>query len=645
VKIQSKLAEKISISENIDTPVILFDNKSNIVFLNSHAKKTIQPLKKVLINRFSKLKKKHGNAKFFMDIITFKNYGSYPLNFAVSAYRIEELFEKNSSGYLLIFHEQLINNDTPSLMHISKNLKETGVLDTMALSKSEQKYRMLFNNVKDGIYITTSAGKFLDVNQAMVKIYGYDNKEDLLLVSIGKDLYLNLEDRKKFLKELHKNGYVTNYECKFKKKNGDIITCLESSYAIKNDNGEVLQYQGTIVDITERKKLEEQIKQYADQLEMKVEERTRALQESEARYSTLFHNVPIGVYISSPEGKFIDVNPAIIEIFGYENKLQMLSIDIGKQMFISSEDRKRFLQRLKDKGFIQNYEIQYRKKDGSVIACLESSYAIKDKNNKILSFQGTLIDVTKRKKLEEQLKEYSNKLEQKVKEKTEELIQAYKLASLGRLTAGVAHEINNPLLALDGTLQMLIRKTRKDDKEYHTFNQMHKVANRIKNIIEKLLLFSHPRLEKKQKENINLLIENTLAISIELIKKKKIIIKKEFQVDLPEISVIADQLQQVFMNIIFNAYDAMNQGDELTIKTWHDTKDSKIYISFKDTGHGIKEEHKSKIFDPFFTTKEVGKGTGLGLSISYGIIKNLGGTIDFESEEDKETTFTMSLPV
>jgi PAS domain S-box-containing protein len=633
-KLDANLEKEIGIFEKIDNPVILLYENSNILFLNSAADNRIRPFQKVFPKKFRELEKKHAKAEFFEDDIDLDKGSNHPATYSFSAYKVAELFEQNSPNYLIIFHNQT-----------AKNRSDTVFPNTIELNKSEQKYRMLFDNVKDGIYITTPAGKFLDVNPAMVKIYGYDNKEDLISVDIGRDLYLDQEDRKKFLKELHKNGYVTNYECKFKKKSGDIITCLESSYAIKNDKGEILQYQGTIVDITERKKLEEQIRQYADQLEMKVVERTKALQESEAKYSTLFHNVPIGVYISSPEGKFIDVNDSMIEIFGYDSKLQMLSIDIEKQMFISKADRTRFLQQLKEKGYIQNFEIQYRKKDGEVIACLESSYAIKDKNGNILSFQGTVIDVTKRKKLDEQLKEYSSTLEQKVREKSEELIQAYKLASLGRLTAGVAHEINNPLLALDGTLQMLIKKTKKDDSKYHTFSQMHKVANRIKNIVEKLLLFSHPRLDKKQRANINHLIENTLAISIELIKRKKIKIKKEFQEDLPEISVIADQLQQVFMNVILNAYDAMKQDDMLTIKTWYNQEDKNIVISFQDTGCGIKKEHISKIFDPFFTTKEVGKGTGLGLSISYGIIKSLGGTIDFASQEGRGSTFIICLPI
>ncbi len=644
-KIEDNLDKEISIFEKIGLPIILLENNSNILFLNSAARKEIRPFQRVFRNKFLQLEKEHFHAEFFEGVIVLQAGSNNLLINSFSAYKVDELFEEKLSGYIIIFNKQAVTNNIHFSAPILKNRSDTIFSNTIELSKSEQKYRMLFDNVKDGIYITTPAGKFLDVNPAMVKIYGYDNKDDLISVDISKDLYLDQEDRKKFLEELHKNGYVTNYECKFKKKNGDIITCLESSYAIKNDKGEVLQYQGTIVDITERKKLEEQIKLYADQLEMKVVERTKALQESEAKYSTLFHNVPIGVYISSPEGKFVDVNDAMIEIFGYDNKQQILSIDIEKQMFISDEDRIRFLQQLKEKGYIQNFEIQYRKKDGEVIACLESSYAIKDKNDNILSFQGTVIDVTKRKKLEEQLKEYSSKLEQKVREKTEELIQAYKLASLGRLTAGVAHEINNPLLALDGTLQMLLRKTKKDENKYHTFKQMHKVANRIKNIVEKLLLFSHPRLDKKQRANINHLIENTLAISIELIRKKKIKIKKEFQDDLPEISVIADQLQQVFMNIILNAYDAMRQGDIFTVKTQYRQKEKKIFITFQDTGCGIKKEYMSKIFDPFFTTKEVGKGTGLGLSISYGIIKSLGGIIDFESHEGKGSTFIISFPI
>ncbi len=249
-----------------------------------------------------------------------------------------------------------------------------------------------------------------------------------------------------------------------------------------------------------------------------------------------------------------------------------------------------------------------------------------------------------------ELEEWANKLEKKVEERTNEikkihsqLFRSEKLASLGKLAAGVAHEINNPLTGILTNSSLLLEDLSETDPKREDVEVIVKETIRCREIVKRLLDFAKQIAPQKKLTNINTLIENIILLVRNQTSFRNIKIEKNLSSDIPDIMIDPDQVQQVFINIILNASEAMTRGGELTIDSKMDSNGNSIVVSIKDTGPGIPEHLHEKIFDPFFTTKE--QGTGLGLSISYGIIEQHGGTINLETEIAKGTTFTIQLPI
>ncbi|MDH5468754.1 MAG: ATP-binding protein, partial [Candidatus Aminicenantes bacterium] len=243
-------------------------------------------------------------------------------------------------------------------------------------------------------------------------------------------------------------------------------------------------------------------------------------------------------------------------------------------------------------------------------------------------------------------------LEKKVQERTKELremqahlIQSEKLASLGKLAAGIAHEINNPLGGILIYSHLLLEDTPKESPHLENLKKIVKETSRCKDIVRGLLEFARPKEPEMSWINLNDVVDRSLAIVEGQALFQNIKINKKFASALPKIVADGSQLQQVFMNIIINAAEAMDGKGTLSLSTSLDTDGTHIEAKITDTGHGIKEEDKKRLFEPFFSTKEVGKGTGLGLAISYSIIQKHLGTIEVESQESKGSTFTIKLPV
>ena len=246
---------------------------------------------------------------------------------------------------------------------------------------------------------------------------------------------------------------------------------------------------------------------------------------------------------------------------------------------------------------------------------------------------------------------WTQTLEQRVQERTQELqqvqdqlIRAGKMAAIGELAAGVAHEINNPLTGVLTFSSLMLKKVDENHPWKKDLENIVQQTTRCRNIVRGLLDFARQRKPDKKEWDIHALIEQTLTLVEKQTPFQNIKINKEFKTGIPMLYIDADQIQQVFMNILLNAADAMTEnGGTLTIQT--DLKDGMAKVSFTDTGCGIPKEHLSKLFDPFFTTKQTGKGTGLGLAISYGIIQSHSGDIEVESEVGKGSTFRVKLPI
>ncbi|MBS3818944.1 cache domain-containing protein [bacterium] len=252
----------------------------------------------------------------------------------------------------------------------------------------------------------------------------------------------------------------------------------------------------------------------------------------------------------------------------------------------------------------------------------------------------------------DKLIEWGKTLEKKVEERTKELtkmqahlVQSEKLASLGKLAAGIAHEINNPLGGILIYSHLLLEDTQKDSPYYKNLQKIVKETSRCKDIVKGLLEFARPEEPKMTHIDINKIADKSLSIVESQALFQNIQIKRNYSSELPKIVGDSAQLQQVFTNIILNAAEAMNGNGTLTISTSKNNQSNTIDVGITDTGEGIKEEDQKSLFEPFFTTKEVGKGTGLGLAISYSIIQKHNGSINVDSEPEKGSTFTVKLPV
>jgi PAS domain S-box-containing protein len=285
-------------------------------------------------------------------------------------------------------------------------------------------------------------------------------------------------------------------------------------------------------------------------------------------------------------------------------------------------------------------------------------YPIWEKDGRISKFIEISRDITEHKKEEEEI---TRRLEQMVEERTRELKETHnkllhqdKMASLGKLSASVVHEINNPIAGILNLIMLqkrIIQEGSVKQKEIGDFSTylslMETETRRISQIVSNLLAFSRQSKMEMRSLNINKLIEKTLLLSSNLLKINGVKVEKRLDPNLPDLVGSEDQLQQVFMNFISNAAEVMetNGGGLLSIKTKHSLQDGKIIIIFRDTGAGIPSENLSRLFEPFFTTKRKGKGVGLGLSVAYGIVQEHGGAIDVKSKVGKGTTFKIEFPM
>jgi len=350
---------------------------------------------------------------------------------------------------------------------------------------------------------------------------------------------------------------------------------------------------------------------------------------SEERYRLLFEETKDIVYTATQEGKFLDINPAGVQAFGYTSKEDLLNGLVEKEIYWNPEDRLKILSLLGKNGFINDYEVEMQKKDGEKLIMRLTATVSRDKNGNICDYRVIARDVTEQKRIGQQL------------------IQTEKMAALGELISGVAHEINNPLTAMIGFTELILTTNERIDEEMRgDIQKIYDAAMRVYKITTGLLRFSRKEKPVKKEIQINKLIEDTLSMKEYHFRIRNIQVKKLLEEDLPPVSIDENQIGQVFLNIINNAEYAMSEkeGDKiLTIKTslWNNY----VKMEFMDTGPGIPQDIIKKIFDPFFTTKPKEKGTGLGLSVSYGIIKEHGGEIYAENSKEGGAVFTILLPL
>jgi two-component system NtrC family sensor kinase len=490
---------------------------------------------------------------------------------------------------------------------------------TRELRQSEQRYRELFENIDQGISISTREGKFIDCNPAVLKILGYDSKEEFLELDISKDLYVNPQDRKEFQRLIEKDGYVKNYEVTFKKKNGDTIPILLTTQAIKNEKGEVIGYQGLNIDISERIRMEQE------------------LREKHGFLTNLLESSADCIIVSDLRGRVIFYNKAAERLTGFSSDEVIGKFHVTK--FYSMDMAREIMKKLRsgdygDRGKLENYMLTiFGKNNEEIPVALSASIVYEGK--KELATLGIFKDLREKITMEKELQDTQVRL-----------LQSEKMASLGSLAAGVAHEINNPLGGILIYASLLMEDFEaSNDPRLQDLKKIVDEASRCKEIVKSLLEFGRQTESRFEPIDVNKAIVDDLFFLEKQVLFHDIKIIKHLDQSLPPVAGDPNQIKQVFMNMMVNAAEAMSEGGgALTITTGSTSDESSIFISFQDEGTGIPSEIQSKIFDPFFTTKGVGKGTGLGLSTSYGIIQSHHGNIDVESQPGKGTTFIIYLP-
>jgi two-component system NtrC family sensor kinase len=470
---------------------------------------------------------------------------------------------------------------------------------------------------------------------------------------IGKNIlkvkFLYTAEKTKAAKVLAKNIIGLSFgpdEFVLNRKDNSKVIVEVSTYPVKIEGKTLIL--GIARDITERKKAEEKIREINKELNLLLEHRTRELIKEQSYTNYLLENSPDFQITVDNEGKILGVNRACEEIIRKEEKEELIGSSIYK--YLPKEEIKKIIDKVLNEKQVKNFEvtINISKKEslnfdfsGAVFIDLQGKTGV------YLSGR----DITEKRKLQQNLKELNKNLEKKVIERTkklretqDQLIQSEKLSIIGQLAADVAHEIRNPLTTMRLVIEHLDKKCY-DDFQKDKLELVQKNIDRINKIIQGLLTFSRPYSFSFTHENVNEIVERLKPILKNLhprsIKDIKII--KKYDLKLPKAWVDSHYLEQVFLNLVLNAIEAMKYSGELYISTDYDPKQEKIKIRFKDTGCGISEENLKKIFHPFFTSRK--DGTGLGLSICQMIINEHKGNISVESRLGEGTTFTILLPL
>ncbi|MBN1883427.1 MAG: PAS domain S-box protein [Deltaproteobacteria bacterium] len=494
--------------------------------------------------------------------------------------------------------------DTPATLDFFSDVTDR-VQAEEALRASEEKYRNLFETSKDVIYFSTVDGRILDINFAAEELLGYTRDE--LLSLPADDLYIDADEREKFQNEIERKGFLVDYELIMKKKDGTFIDCIEAATVIKDSSGKVTGYHGILKDITQRKKMETDIIN------------------AKNRFQAAFDAVDSRMYMITEQYQLFYVNRSIKEELGLE-----YTDILGKTCysFFNSENAP-------CTGCpVADVIVHGEPTGGEVVVDIEKSrlflsvnvYPVQTKEKKY-DYLIYSTDITEQKKIQEHL------------------IQSDRLISLGQLSAGVAHEINNPLTAILGYSQILLQDVESDSEQEEGLEIIKSQAENCKVILDDLLVFSRARPNKKDYFSINDVVRGVIPLVKKDMKDKRISLDLSLEDYIPPYFGDQIKITQVFLNLLNNAVYAVDTGGSIRIDTkWRDM-DKCISVSFVDNGPGIREEDKKHIFDPFFSTKPQGKGTGLGLSVSYGIVSEHGGEISVESQPGKETVFIITLPV
>jgi PAS domain S-box-containing protein len=482
--------------------------------------------------------------------------------------------------------------------------------DITASRRNEARFTELFETLQEGIYIVTPEDQILDANPALVRMLGYETKSDMLARKVS-EVFPDDSLRKVVREEVNRQPVVEGREIRLLRKDGTFITCLNTAAAVRDPAGKIIRYQGAVMDITARREIE------------------RKLHQQQEFAHRLVDSFPDLILVLDTGSNYTFVSPRCREVLGYDLS-ETTDMKFGDRTHPEDLPNLRALYSdlVSGRKSFASMEVRVRNKSGDWRRILFNFSPLADEASNIEGVVLSGRDVTDLKRLEEQL------------------IQAEKLAAMGQMLAGVAHELNNPLTAILGVTELVRERPGLDDAMKRQLDLTHRQARRAARIVQNLLEFSRPASPQKKTVDLSTIIERTLQLHEHSLRRNQVQVDFSPRVDLPQVVGDANQLIQVFLNLISNAEQAIREvRDSGRIQVRLAAIGGNVVATVQDDGVGISPEAMPKLFDPFYTTKRPGGGTGLGLSICLSIIREHGGTIQAESLPGGGSAFRVFLPV
>lgn len=499
-----------------------------------------------------------------------------------------------------------------TLYAVEREGKVTGISglarDISLQREAESRFTDLFETLHEGVYFAGPSGELLDLNPALVRMLGYESKEELLKQPVERH-FVGPTQSAALWEELRNSGSVRDRELTLRRKDGSFVRVLNSSVAIRDASGEFARFQGSLIDITERGQMER---------------RLREEQEFVRRLVTCFPDI---IVVLDTNGRYTFVSPRIQESLGYTPD-DYLGGSIEERPH--PEDRNLVLDffRSLTNGEVSFGAVEYRTahKDGGYRTVRANASPLTNAEGQIIGVVASARDVTESKRLEQQL------------------MQSEKLAAIGQMVSGVAHELNNPLTAILGVSDLLQERAT-DDGSRRQVQLIHKQARKAAELVQGLLMFSRPSRHQSQHVRIADLFARAIELQKAELETRHITVEVKAAADAPLIEADPQHMAQVFVNLLSNAKQAIaSVSDHGRISVEIHTLGDKQEILIDDDGPGIRPDIHSKIFDPFFTTHRTSGGSGLGLTICLVIVKEHGGTIEAQTSPAGGARLRILLP-
>ena len=472
--------------------------------------------------------------------------------------------------------------------------------------EKEQRFTQLFESLEEGVYISTPEGKLLEVNPALVSILGYDSKGDLLNLP-PEQLSVDARGEPALGRTGSQSGRTRTRELRLKRKDGGVAVCVDTSTGVMEE-GRLVRYQGTLVDVTEKRTMERQLR--------RQEEFRRRLLES----------FPDLILVLDMKGQYTFVSARISELLGYGPE-HLVGKNVDDVENTSPELATLYRTVATGKSSRTSCEYGSRHLDGSWRTMLVMASPLLNAEGKPAGVIISVRDVTMEKKLEQQI------------------IQSERLAAMGQMIGGFAHELNNPLTSILGMAELL-QEGGVSEAARKQIGILHQQARRAAEIVQNLQYFARPPAPGRSQVNLNELVQRTVQMQAYPLRKSNITVDFLQEPAIPAVVADPNQLMQVFLNLLLNAEQAIRESREKgTIRVRIGRNPDSVWIVFQDDGPGIAPENLTHIFDPFFTTRRPGRGTGLGLSICKTVLREHGGNIEAASAPGGGAVFTITLPM